>query len=425
MRTVPRKTLYKLGSSIVAAGLVLFAFQNCSQSGFDQALTTVSASSATPAETGAPFAFDAAFDQIAYNSCFGSTLSGDPGYFSLSSGAYAAGGVMVNQNFMNYANSNLTPAYPSTTVTMDQLKQFASSAPESTNANLQVALRPRGNVQQVVSMSSSTPAYGTDFFSIGDNLTGDAMMQTLFVQPGTNVNYFPLESQQSMRLFQAGFAYNADEGTAYALRNGSYGLQNGSQLTLSYTTTADVSSYAPRVPSTSTATNIAYGRGYNMTFAADIAPMTVLLTGNSAITPNYKNPNNILVSISEVSLLNPASSTGAVWNCDSNRRYVVVAAADAASVCPADAFSRLSDPTYRAELEIVRRQLRPESWDVSIDRRCVVPKQGTTDCYNTSDDDGRPVEYNQNNECYQGLDGMENQTLNKRCAQYVTFCVRQ
>jgi len=167
---------------------------------------------------------------------------------------------------------------------------------------------------------------------------------------------------------------------------------------------------------------VAYGRGYNLTFATDIAPMTILLSGNSAAQPDIYNPNNLLVGVQEINLESPAASTGAIWSCPQARRYVIVRAQDEASVCPPDSFDRLGDANYRAELEIVRRHLRPDQWDVSIDRRCVVPKTGS--CYIDSTGVEEPVEYNQVNGCYYGVAGVPTRNVTNRCAEYISICNR-
>jgi hypothetical protein len=67
--------------------------------------------------------------------------------------------------------------------------------------------------------------------------------------------------------------------------------------------------------------------------------------------------------------------------------------------------------------------LPASQWDVSIDRRCVVPKSGS--CYNNAGGTAEEaVEYDQSLECYQGLQGLANPAIAKRCAQYISICLR-
>lgn len=415
-----RSKLLKSLSTAVAVGLLVFAFQNCGKAGFDDALDDSSIDTASKDET-SPFAFNSTFDQITYNSCFGVGLSTNAAYFTVKAGAYDGGGVHLTQAFIADANAKLTPQYPSKTVTVEQMKAFVGETTENASATLQMALRTRGSPQQIRNPTGSTPTLGADFVNLMTDLTDDRIMEPIFRALGGVVNYFPLALSQSQRLMEAKITYNSDEGVAYSLRND---LSNNGMLALTYTAAGSSSPFAARIPATmSTDTSLAYGRGYIMSFAADIAPMTQTINNNAAVQPNSKNPNNILVGISEVNLENPAAATGAVWTCAQARRYLIVKTEDAATYCPMDSVVRMTDANYRRELEIIRRHLPPEQWNVSVDRRCVVPKSGS--CYkNAAGTAEEPVEYNQALECYQGIQGLANPAIAKRCAQYITVCLR-
>jgi hypothetical protein len=429
MRTVVRSRLLKSFSATFVVGATFFAFQNCGKAGFDNASedATVIASSK---DTSAPFAYNASFDQITYNSCFGVGLSTNPAFFTLKAGAYDGGGVKMTQEFLTYAKEKLKPSYPSTEVTVEQMKSFVGETAENAAPTLQMALRTRGAPQQVRNPTGSSPSLNTDFMNLMTDLTDDRIMEPIFRALGGVANYFPLASSQAQRLMEAKITYNTDEALAYSLRND---LSNNGMLALTYTGPPGSSAFAARVPSSASSTNtagatvtdttVAYGHGYNLAFAADIAPMTQRLHPGKTVAPNSRNPNNILVSIQEANLENPSVSTGAVWSCDQTRRYVVVKAGDVASICPADSVDRMGDVNYRRELEIVRRHLPAEQWDVSIDRRCVVPKSGS--CYNNAGGtDEETVEYDQTLPCYQGIQGLADPTVTKRCAQYLTICLR-
>ncbi|WP_413289350.1 hypothetical protein [Bdellovibrio sp. HCB337] len=428
-----RSNLVKSLSAALAAGILIFAFQNCGKAGFDDALAEDNVDMASK-DTAAPFAFDSTFDQITYNSCFGAGLTSNPAYFTLKAGAYDNGGVKLTQNFITYANSSLKPQYPATTVTVEQMKAYVGETQENASPTLQMALRTRGSPQQIRNPSGSTPALGVDYMNLMTDLTDDRIMEPIFRGLGGVVNYFPLALNQSQRVMEAKLTYNGNEGLAYSLRND---LSNNGMLSLTYTA-AGTSPFAARLPASATSTNsagqtvtnttIAYGRGYNLAFAADIAPATQRIANNAAVQPNSRNPNNILVGVNEINLENPSVASGGVWSCAQGRRYLIVRADDAANTaspgyCPAESVDRMGDANYRRELEIIRRHLPPEQWHVNVDRRCVYPKAGS--CYkNTSGTTDEPVEYNQANECYQGIQGLANPAITNRCAQYVTVCLR-
>jgi hypothetical protein len=419
MRTVVRSNLVKSFSIAIAGAVLVFAFQNCGKAGFDSALES-SIETATKDAT-VSFAYNATFDQITYNSCFGAGLSSNPAYFTIKAGAYDSGGVNLTSTFISDAKTKLTPQYPSTTVTVEQMKAFVGETSENASATLQMALRTRGSPQQIRNPTGSSPALGTDYINLLTDLTDDRIMEPIFRALGGVVRYFPLALNQTQRFLDAKITYNNDEGVAYSLRND---LSNNGMLALTYTAASSSSAFAARIPAaTSTDTSVAYGRGYIMNFAADIAPMTQIITGQTAVQPNSKNPNNILVSVSEVNLQNPSVGSGATWACAQARRYLIVKTEDAATYCPMDSVDRMADAGYRRELEIIRRHLPPEQWNISVDRRCVVPKSGS--CYkNSAGTLEEPVEYNQANECYQGIQGLANPAITKRCAQYVTVCLR-
>ncbi len=420
-----RSYLLKSLSAVFACGTLVFAFQNCGKAGFDSAAETTENLASVGSDSAAPFAFNATFDQITYNSCFGIGLSANPGYFTIKAGSYDGGGVNLTSNFVSYVNSKLKPQYPATTVTVEQMKSYVGETVENNLATLQMALRTRGAPQQVRNPTGSNPALNTDYVNLMTDLTDDRIMEPVFRSMGAVVNYFPLAATAAQRVMEAKITYNGDEGVAYSLRND---LSNNGMLALTYTGPTGTSAYAARMPSSTTDASIAYGRGYMMQFAADIAPLTQAIAQSTAVAPNSRNPNNILVGIQETDLANP-SAVGASWDCSSSvdgrgaRRYAIVKPADAPIFCPADSIDRMGSPNYRRELEIIRRHLPASQWDVSIDRRCVVPKSGT--CYNnaagTSED---TVEYDQRNECYQGLQGLANRDITKRCAQYISICLR-
>ncbi|MBC7371614.1 MAG: hypothetical protein H7326_08620 [Bdellovibrionaceae bacterium] len=417
MRTVARNYILKGTGALLGAGMLVFAFQNCGKAGFDQAVEGSSVGTVDAKSSAAPFAYDATFDQITYNSCSGTGATNKPGFFTIKAGAYANGGVAMRPEFLTYAKSKLKPVYPATDITVEQLKSFVAGTPENSEATLQMSIRTRGAPTSMLTASGAVPAVGLDFTNLMSDLTDDRIMEPIFRGLGAYANYFPLAVTSAQKLMEASINYNKDIGMAYSVRNE---LVNSRMLSLTYTAFR-ASAYAARVPAGNTDPTVAYGKGYFLNFAADVAPYTILASGNAAAQPEIYNPNNTLVSVQEINLENPAAATGAAWICPQSRRYVIMRTQDAAA-CPADSFDRLADAAYRAELEVIRRHLRPDQWDISVDRRCVVPKSGS--CYMNNAGTEETVEYNQVNQCYYGVSGVPTRNVTNRCAEYISICNR-
>ncbi|RYZ89838.1 MAG: hypothetical protein EOP06_08740 [Proteobacteria bacterium] len=410
-----RKLILKSSLVIAGGGVLIFSFQNCGKAGFDDALDTTSIGTVDAKSASAPFAYDASFDQITYNSCANTGASNKPGFFSFRAGSYVGAGVNVRPEFFTYAKSNLKPAYPATEITVEQYKAFAAGTPENSEATLQLSLRTRGAPNQLLTAGGAAPILGYDFVNLMMDLTDDRMLEPVFRSMGASVNFFPLASTVTQRVMEGSISYNKDIGMAHSVRNE---LINGRMLALTYTAFRGAP-YGARAPANNSDATVAYGRGYIMNFSTEIAPYTILLNGNPAVQPDIYNPNNTLVGIQEVNLEQPSVSTGAAWNCPQARRYVIMRVQDAAA-CPADSYDRLADANYRAELEVARRHLRPDQWDISVDRRCAVPKSGS--CYMNNSGVEEAVEYNQANQCYYGVTGVPTRNVTNRCAEYISIC---
>lgn len=415
-----------------AAGILIFGFQNCGKAGFDEALDQVPMGQVDAASSAAPFAFDATFDQITYNSCAGRGLSSDKGFFTLKAGAYEQGGVSVRPAFIEYAKSKLKPIYPATTVSVEQIKQFVVGTTENAEAQLQMSLRYEGAPQKLLSPpTGGAPAASVDFINLLTDLTDDRMMEPIFRNAGTKFNYFPLGMDSNQRILEGRITYNNDDGMSDFVRTQ---LHNNVNLSLTYSAFRETPGLARQPAGVAPTANVAYGRAYSLKFAPEVAPMTYALNGGNRVLPNIKNPANIVSQIQEINLENPAISAGAIWQCPENLRFTIVRAQDAipvngATSCPKDDYGSIGDAEYRRKLEIVRRHLRPDQWDVSIHGNCVVPKQGS--CYKSETGIEEKVEYNQAIECYQNVaeyadaSPLPDGTTKKRCAQFVSICIRQ
>lgn len=427
---------------ILASFIVGVSFQNCGKAGFDSALdsglTSASIDPSLEAQFGSrdavkvqniPFAYDVIADTLSYSSCFGAGLQSKPGHFTFRIGAYANGGVKLRSNFSDYLKNNFQPIAPATALSENQIKNYLAYSPENAGAAPQFAIRTRQK-PQVPRTNATSATSGIDFINMLTNLSDDRMMDPLVKRPDSVISYFPMAANPKQRFLEASLSYNTNEALAFQVRRD---FMTEAQLGITFLPNGPSTPYGARMPasSTDTVTGVtdltkAYGRGYNLTFSADVAPYTQYVYGKTV--PNIYNPANILTAVQETNLENPASSNGSSWTCAAERRYVIVRQSDAPINCPKELPSAMNDASYRRELEIVRRQLRAENWDVNIALRCVVPKEGS--CY-ANEFQGTtliPIQYDQSQECFQGIpDAMYSNPASppiKRCAQYVSICTR-
>lgn len=413
--------------------VLMFFFENCGKAGFESSNSsgTLDLSSSSTATT-VPFAFTAAFDQIAYNSCSVATLAGKAGYYTLMGGAYQNGGVALSSDIISYTKNPafVKPIYPATTISTDQIKSTIFNASNNVAAQPQMAFRLRSNMQQLeVPTAGQVPAEGTDYVSMLNDLTDDRWLDPLVRYSPTATLYFNL-APDTQRTLEGSITYNSDEGTAQGLRDS---LSNSSLLALTFQGTSDQGApYAARTPPVTTGVTadarLAYGKGYLLSFNVDIAPYTTMYYGTTAVAPNNLNPNNLLTAITEVDLQNPSNSSLNSWTCDPNRRFLIVQPSDAAVYCPAESYTNLANASYAAEYEIIRHSLKPEYWNINLSYHCAVPIDATASCYVAAEANGSApvIEYDQTKACYQSITGIPYGTTTpiNRCAEYVSICTR-
>lgn len=398
------------GTVAIIAVIVTVSFQNCGKAGFDAetGIDELAESTITSTKnTEAPFAFQATFDQISYMSCIGGDANKDA-FYSVKAGGYENGGLKISDAFMSYAKGKLPVIYPETTVTISQLKQYLSETPANVGASPQLSMRLRTDLRSIFSANGSSGAYGVDYFNILIDPTDDRIMDPLFRYSGFT-NYFGLAPSNS-RIFESKLNYGTNEASSYQFRK-----MLRSQGVLALTYADSISNSDPR--GLQSTFSRAYGRGYILDFRA--AGSTSYAYATEAA----------MYSVREMDLLN--STTSGTWACAAADQFKIVRIADRAGAadyagCPMDAASRMLDAGYRRRMERVRRHLKAEYWDVSIDNACAVPKMG--ECY-SSDAARSGVEYRVGAACYDGVyaaDGVygANPPL-RRCAQYVSFCFRQ
>ncbi len=390
--------------------VVTVLFQNCGKAGFDAetaAENLTAESIASTKNSGAPFAFDSSFDQISYMSCIGGDANKDA-FYSIKAGGYENGGLKISDAFMSYAKSKVPAVYPEVTATIPQLKQYLSETPANVGAMPQFSMRSRTDLRSLFSASGSAGAFGVDYFNILMDPTDDRIMDPLFRYSGFT-NYFGLAPQNS-RIFESKLNYGANEASSYQFRKM---LRSQGVLALTYANS--ISRSDPR--GLQATFSRALGRGYLIDFRP--AGATAYAYATEAA----------MFSVREMDLT--TSTLTGTWSCAPADQIKIVRLVDRAGSanfagCPMDAASRMTDSAYRRRMERIRRHLKAEYWDVSLDNACAVPKYG--ECY-PADAAKSGVEYRVGAACYDGINAADgvygaNPPL-MRCAQYASFCFKQ
>lgn len=430
------RTTWRAFGGIVASAVVALSFQNCGKAGFDSSLDSSLGSASTDAAlatkygeaTGAlvaavPFAFDTGFDQITYNSCSESTLTGQPGFFSIKAGAYQNMGIKLNSNFFSYVDSNFKPSYGESSISATQYASYLGDSPANKGAVANFAIRSKANLYNVYSAASSV-TMGTDVLSLVGNLTDPAIVDGLTDKNAGYTSYFPFSTESTT--IEATLTFNSSQSVAQAFRSV---LAGDGLLAATYLSSASDPNTI-RSPSSTTPMKTAYGKGYSLTFTQ---PASVNATSGRV------TPLNIIGSITETDL-STGYGTGASWNC--SRQYMIIRSQDQASYCPALTWDQLQDASIRRELEIARRQLRTDQWDINPVYHCAVPK-GQVSCYNEDFVNGAAAGVNyfpggdpsavagspeSKGECFNPLlqaGSYSTATIpTKRCANFITICAR-
>ena len=160
----------------------------------------------------------------------------------------------------------------------------------------------------------------------------------------------------------------------------------------------------------------AYGRGYQFSFTKP--------TGANAVVPS-----NVLDEVGGITEINLENGEARLWNCV--MKYKVIRSQDAQLLCPKMSLNDVA--LYFNELEVVRRQLPADKWDVNPRYRCAVPK-GITSCYSEVDIANYSgalappgVEYNLGSECFNPELDAGNYTGGviplKQCLKHITICL--
>ncbi|UOF00527.1 hypothetical protein [Bdellovibrio reynosensis] len=408
------KTTWRAASGIFASFLLVVSFQNCGKAGFDANLDSSLDPGVTDAALSAkygeavgakvaeiPFAFEATFDTITYNSCAETQIRNNPAFFSIKAGSYSTGGISVKNEFFDYADQNFKPLYPATQLSDNQYKSFLADSPKNNGATPTMAVRVKNSLTDVYTATSKVELW-TDVVPLVGNLTDSLVMDSIATK-GVSANYFPFSPEQ--RVMEANLNFNSSEELAEEFRNI---FMSSGVLSLTYMSDA-TEIYKVRAAADTYPVKSAYGKGYTLTFA----PYAM---AGAAIN----NPSRVLSSVGENDL--SVSGAGRSWSC--GRVFKVVRAQDAATLCPAHTYNDLKNSAIRSELAIARRHLRADQWDVNVSQRCVVPKGGVS-CYKEESVAGAPVvEYDLTKECFRPNGSYGGAIPNSKCMHFVTVCTR-
>lgn len=422
-----KKAYLRMGASFAALTVLLMSFQNCGKAGFDGELQESIPSEMSEAalfekygETNGrkvqaiPFAFEASFDTITYNSCAEAGLANAPGFFTLMAGSYTSGGFKIKNDFFSYADSNFKPIYPEVSLSENQYKEYLGDSPENFGLRPNMAIRVKNSLSDIFKVDNNVTLY-KDVIPLVGRLTDSLIMDAMMTK-GITANYFPFS--QDERVVEGSWTYNPSEQSADEIRNI---FMNSGILALTFGMDGKELNEV-KSPSSSYPYRVAYGRGYSLTFGPP-AP------GAGQPAPATSNPNRVLAQVMESDLATPGTNARS-WRCD--RRYRVVSTYDQnknPGLCPPHTFQELKNPAIRAELAIARRHLRADLWDVNVLQGCVIPKGGKS-CYKetpvkANDVEYPVVEYNLSNECFRTnkadyLNGVPNSS----CMHFVSICTR-
>lgn len=409
MKVRLNKATLRAFNGVVASAMLLLSFQNCGKAGFDAdldgsvdlgssdaALATKYGSTTAAKVTDIPFAIEATFDTITYNSCSGTQVQFKPGYFTLKAGAYDVGGISLKPEYFNYVNANFNPIHPATSISETQYKEFLHDSPKNNSAIPVLALRVKNSLSSIPTDGGTAPVVDRDIIPLVGVLT-DPTVVDAFARRNVVANYFPFSTEK--RVMEGELTYNKNESLAEAYRQG---LSNAYVLALTYLP-KDEESHLVRSPSTATPVKTAYGKAYSFEFS-------------QYDTANHsQNPARAVWRITETDLLGASAAPAKVWNC--SRRYKIYRKED--NLCRPHTNAELANANVRRELEIARRHLKSDQWEVNVLDRCIYPKNFS--CYGNQAVNGAPiVEYDLTKQCFN--DG--NNGALSSCMHFATVCTR-
>ncbi|CAN5725443.1 hypothetical protein BH10BDE1_BH10BDE1_29780 [soil metagenome] len=388
--------VWGLAGTLVAAALLVFAFQNCSQP-----MPVDSAAAAAAAAAKIDFAYDATIDQISYMSC----AVAEPGtydggaYFSYRFGSYRGTGLRINDTFR--AANNKKP--------VEKQAELLTESPANTNTNVQFSIRQLANFQ-VMYTATGTSVAKQDYVNVLEPLgTLDLSDLLVRIDPTARIKYLRNGSVFGSRM-EGSLYFTKNPTLANSIRTA---LRNDAMLAQTYShmadgSTADTLARSPHDVVEGSASNPytqVYGRGYNLKFAQPTV-------GATAANANF--PNVIMNQVSEMNLTSSSDRSGlSTWTCPDTLRFRIVRPEDIKALRVTCAMA--PDPAILTQdLSIVRNQLRVEDWYVDMTNKCIVPKKAPATCYGSG---VTTVQYDITQACSEGVDAA--------CVSFASVCYRQ
>lgn len=482
--------LVKTFALIFIITVIIASFQNCSQ---QQGTTLLGESSSNSSQadavaTSAPFAYDLVADTISYNSCVGQDLNNagihglkigvNEGFADALGSGVVKAGLKLSTDFLNYIGKNLSPIYPSTTITPGQIQYVLQNSTANKDMFIQYAVRRRSDLSVVMDLIS--PASGSvvtpsrDGFVESAALSMNPVLTALtkniqFSADGSILSEGPrvynLYEPNAARAIEASFGFSNYADDTYPATNGNSTLEpfgfgeaysdrvrqkfNASSsdkylLTITYGNpqAAAASDYGlsnPQRPSETDKTK-AYGRSYALRF-------------DQAGTKAGWRPN-LLKQVVESNLSDNSPVSGVSWSCDNfvimkQNQWNNTQASEPA--CAPLITSDLQNAVRAQQVKRLRRHYSESDWNIGLfynknasydpagranQPLCLVPKNN--ECYlsTTIGTTDIGINYDTSSECYlyaasvMGVSYTGNPTIDVqrqlgRCAQYASLCIRQ
>lgn len=420
--------------SLLITSTLLFSFQNCGKAGFDTASMENASLNVNqdPKVEATPFAFNVGFDTISYSSCYGPKAAN---LFSFKVSANVNQGIKVNKTFHEYALKNIDPVYnpenPSdTSIKPHQIKNLIVESPVNKDVYPRLSMVARGNVGYSFS-SSGTPVVGTDIINLLGNLSDDRYLETLVSNIENNVQHFPLIPNNALNMesdLVGELKYNEDSQQVSLVRQSFYIPNADNKTSMIAATFSRLGDDKPISPGSDLTK--AYGIGYQLMFDVyrDFS--------SQSVHPN--NPQNVLLATGGITEIDLATNAKIVSNWDCSLRFKVVRKKDRNGIgnCPVEPITSIN----LNELQIARRHLPEDIWDINTSNNCVVLKNevGTNtyaentsaqqmSCYGDevqtiNNQVKNEVQYDPTAECFNPEN--PNPAILPICAQYISICTK-
>jgi hypothetical protein len=384
---------------------VVINFQNCGKAGFesqsDLASMTGTVQPAGAGISASPFPFEASANVISYMSCPTSAQSNNPeGFYNFKiaasdtgaintivnsynqSGATSSGlsvlnpmasaGMHLRPDFLTYIDQNFKGL--KTQATPEQLATAIATHPDYKYARLQLSLRSQGDVRNTFLNAPGQTAPVAQW--IGDILSAPLMSQTLANSRDQLITSFPKNSLEPMPIRSSVLFSSPSE---IDMGNFRSLIEREYYLALAFVRNDGQNAANAQLVAYPAGVSGIYGRGYKLQFSYPARPMAVPMASVSYTAGGAAKPRSTLASGTGVMEYNLETGDGipGTWAC---LQYGIVRYEDKA-LCPIENYGSIA----RDKLDVVRKVLRAEDWQVNTTLGCIVPTSSNSQfsCYNT------------------------------------------